>query len=127
LSEKSDLELKEYLTGASISVGFILLTITVLTKIYPYINSSDPAIQEPVFLILYIAIHLVGGSIGGYLTGIRNRERAIWDAAHTGAATYIIESVSFYLLRWSIAGDLWSLISLIVGSIIGGIIARRKQ
>jgi uncharacterized protein YneF (UPF0154 family) len=127
LSEKSDLELKEYLAGASISVGFILLAIIILTKIYPYINLSDPAIQEPVFLILYIVIHLVGGSIGGYLVGIRYIERAIWNAAHTGAATYIIESVSFYLLRWGIAGDLWSLISLLVGGVIGGMIARVKK
>lgn len=127
MSKRPDLELKEYLAGASISVGFILVAILILTNIYPYISSADPAIQEPVFLVLYISIHLVGGSLGGYLAGIKNIERAIWTAAHTGAATYIIESVSFFLLRWSIAGDLWSLISLLIGSVIGGLTARRKQ
>jgi hypothetical protein len=121
------LELKEYLAGATISVGFILLAILILTNIYPFFNSSDPTIQEPVFLVLYIAIHIIGGTLGGYLVGMRNIERAIWTAMHTGAATYIIESVSFYLLRWSIAGDLWSLISLILGGVIGGMVARRKQ
>jgi uncharacterized protein YneF (UPF0154 family) len=127
LSEKSDLELKEYFEGASISVGFVLLSITILANIYPYINSSDLGIQEPVFLILYIAIHLVGGSLGGYLIGIRNIRKTIWHAVHTSALTYIIESISFFLLRWSIAGDLWALISLMVGGVIGGIFAKRKQ
>ena len=109
---------KEYVTGAFVAFGIVLLVSEALGLYFDWAGSGVGSIGRDL-LGLFIILHLVGGSVGGYLVGGRTRKNAIRAGAATGLFAYILEFTHNLLFAGAFHGSLYAALGFFFGGALG--------
>jgi len=111
-----------YFAGASLAFGLPFLIIELLALIY---GGSERVLS--VFSTLFIALHLVGGLLGGYSAARIAKGDLIRVGTVTGVLAYILQQVVYTIFYGGGAvGDVLTMLGLIGGSTIGAIIYKSR-
>jgi hypothetical protein len=116
---------KEYLAGASLAFGLVLLTFQVLNAYYAYTGVGQEVLAgyAEAFFTLFLGVHITGGVLGGYLVGRRRKEKTIQAGVFTGLIAYIIEFIYYLIFEGSFPGSPWAVLSFVGGGTIGAYLA----
>jgi hypothetical protein len=111
-----------YFAGASLAFGLPFLTIELLALIY---GGSENVLS--IFSTLFIALHFVGGLLGGYSAARIAKGDLIRVGTVTGVLAYIFQQVVFTIFYGGgVVGDAWTMIGLIGGSSVGAVIYKSR-
>jgi len=111
-----------YFAGASLAFGVPFLMIELLALIY---GGSERVLS--VFSTLFIALHLVGGLVGGYSAARIAKGDLIRVGTVTGVLAYIIQQVVYTIFYGGGAvGDALTMVGLIGGSTVGAVIYKSR-
>ena len=111
-----------YFAGASLAFGLPFLIMELLALLF---GGSDRVLS--VYSTLFIAIHLIGGLLGGYSAARIAKGDLIRVGTVTGVLAYIIQQVvytTFY--GWGAVGDALTMIGLVGGSTVGAVIYKSR-
>ena len=113
---------KVYFAGASLAFGIPFLTIELLALIY---GGSERVLS--VFSTLFVALHLVGGLLGGYSAARIAKGDLVRVGTVTGVLAYIFQQVVYTIFYgWGAVSDALTMIGLIGGSTIGAVIYKSR-
>ena len=111
-----------YFAGASLAFGLPFLIIELLALIY---GGSEKV--QTVFSTLVLALHLLGGLLGGYSAARIAKGDLIRVGTVTGVLAYIIQQVVYTIFYGLGAlGDALTMIGLIGGSTVGAAIYKSR-
>lgn len=123
MAEEAQKVMGDYVAGASLAFGIIILAHELLGAYYAWQGAEPGGINEELILAVFSIVHLLGGLSGGYLVGRRNKRSVVQTGIFTALLAFIIESVYFLVFTGSFEGNLLALLSLIVGSVLGAVLA----
>jgi len=111
-----------YFAGASLAFGIPFLTIELLALIY---GDSENVLS--VFSTLFVALHLVGGLLGGYSAARIAKGDLVRVGTVTGVLAYIFQQVVYTIFYGQGAvGDALTMVGLIGGSTVGAVIYKSR-
>lgn len=117
MEEKAQQVFQDYFAGASIAFGIPFLALEIMGVLYG--GSVHLAENIDNFTLIILALHIVGGLVGGFLVA-RKRQKPFYQiAVITGVFAYILEQLIYFLFFLGLIGETYNLITLIVGSLIG--------
>lgn len=121
MGERSELVFREYIAGASLAFGLVLLTFQVLNAYYDYmgVGLEGLAGYADEFFTLFLGLHIVGGVLGGYLVGRRREEKTLQAGVVTAVIAYMIEYIYYIIFERSFPGSLWALLGFVGGGLVG--------
>lgn len=121
--------MREYLAGASIAFGIVLLTLQLLGTYYQFVGLGWEEMAEHAgsLFALFIAVHIVGGVVGGYLVGRRRAMESFRPGVITAVIAYIIEYIYQLIFEASFPGSLWALICYVGGGVFGSMAAEARR
>lgn len=125
MSEKSQQIIMEYVAGASLAFGFVVLFHEGLGVFYSWVGADLETVSGELLFVLFTTIHIIGGFMSGYLVCRRSEEKALRAGVITAILSYVIEFVYNIIFVGSFGGNLLALISLLVGSVSGAVFASR--
>jgi hypothetical protein len=112
-----------YFAGASLAFGLPFLIIELLALIY---GGSERV--QTIFSTLVVALHLLGGLLGGYSAARIAKGDLIRVGTVTGVLAYIIQQVVYTIFYgWGAVGDALTMIGLIGGSTVGAVIYKSRM
>lgn len=125
MGERSERFYREYIAGASLAFGLVLLIFQALSAYYDYLGMGLEGLSEyaGAFFTLFITLHLAGGTLGGYLVGRRREEKTVRAGVVTAVIAYVIEFIYYLIFERSFPGSTWALISFVGGGVVGALIA----
>ena len=125
MGERPEYVAREYLAGASLAFGLVLLTFQAINSYYAYIGVGQEVLAEyaDAFFTLFIGLHVTGGLLGGYLVGRRREEKTIRAGVYTGLIAYVIEFIYYLIFEGSYPGSPWAILSFVGGGAIGAYLA----
>jgi uncharacterized protein YneF (UPF0154 family) len=126
MSEESPKVIREYVAGASLAFGIVILAQEALGVYYAWTGVVPETISGEYLLAVFTIIHFVGGFLGGYLVRRRSSDNAIRAGFVTALMAFVIEFVYNFIFVRSFGGNLLALLSLVGGSIIGAFSASRS-
>ena len=111
-----------YFAGASLAFGLPFLIIELLALIY---GGSERV--QTVFSTLVVALHLLGGLLGGYSAARIAKGDLVRVGTVTGVLAYIIQQVVYTIFYgWGAVGDALTMVGLIGGSTVGAVIYKSR-
>jgi hypothetical protein len=111
-----------YFAGASLAFGPPFLAAELLALIY---GGSERVLN--VFSTLFVALHLVGGLLGGYSAARIAKGDLVRVGTVTGVLAYIIRQVVYtFFYGWGAGGDAVTMIGLIGGSTVGAALYKMR-
>jgi uncharacterized protein YneF (UPF0154 family) len=122
---KSQRDFRNYLAGAALAFGVVLLFSQVLQLMYGGLAPADRESVYSLIMNVYLASHLAGGFLGGYLVARVRRADYIMTGTVTAVLAYIIEFV-YNLVVEATLTDIYAMVSLLIGAIIGAMFLRAK-
>ncbi|RLI10751.1 hypothetical protein DRO42_00225 [Candidatus Bathyarchaeota archaeon] len=127
--KRSEKFFQEYLGGASLAFGVVLLAFQILGAYYASAGIEEESIirYADAFFIFFVGVHIAGGALGGYLVGRRRSEKFARAGLLTSIAAYVIEYAYYLVFERSFPGSLWAVLSLTSGGLFGSLVARAKQ
>ncbi len=126
MSEESPKVMEVYVAGASLAFGVVVLVQEGVGAYYAWMNIGPEIIRGEHLFAIFVGVHLIGGFLGGYLVCRRSGEKTIRAGVVTALLAYIIESGYNIVFAGSFGGNLLSMLSLVLGSIIGAAYASRS-
>jgi hypothetical protein len=125
MSEEPPKVIGEYVAGASLAFGIVILVQEVLGAYYAGTGIVPETISGEYLLAVFTITHFAGGFLGGYLVRRRSGDKAIRAGFVTALMAFVIEFVYNFIFIRSFGGNLLALLSLAGGSIIGALSASR--
>lgn len=122
---KSQRDFRNYLAGAALAFGVVLLTSQILQLIYGRVSAEEAEALYSLILNIYLAAHIAGGFLGGYLVARVRRTDYIQTGTMTAIIAYIFEFV-YNIVVESVATDVYAVVSLLIGGIIGAMFFKSK-
>lgn len=122
---KSERDFRNYLAGAALAFGIVLLTSQVLQILYGGASEEDITAAYDLIVQIYLAAHVVGGFAGGYLVARVRRSDFIQTGTVTAILAYMFEVVYNFIVEGSTT-DIYAAISLLIGGIVGAMFLRAK-
>jgi hypothetical protein len=122
---KSERDFRNYLAGAALSFGIVLLTSQILQIIYGGASETDITAAYDLIMQVYLAAHVIGGFAGGYLVARVKQTDFIQTGTVTAIVAYIFEVIYNFVVEGSNT-DIYAAISLLVGGIVGAMFYRAK-
>lgn len=125
MGEPSKRVFREYIAGASLAFGIVLLTIQALNAYYDYIGVKLEGLAgyATEFFTLFLCLHIIGGALAGYLVGRRREEKTFKAGVVTAVTAYIIEHIYYLIFERSFPGSLWALLGFVGGGAVGAYFA----
>jgi hypothetical protein len=123
---KSQRDFRNYLAGAALAFGVVLLTSQLLQLMYGGLSLAD---REPLYSLImniYLASHLAGGFLGGYLVARVRGTDFIQTGTVTAVLAYIFEFVYNIVVEGAFT-DIYAMLSLLIGGIIGAMFFRARM
>ena len=111
---------RNYLAGAALAFGVVLLTSQILQLILGGLSLAE---REPLFELImniYLVSHLAGGFIGGYLVARVKGTNYVQTGTTVAMLAYIFEFVYNIVVEGSWT-DLYAVLTLLIGGIIGSV------
>ena len=117
---------RNYLAGAALALGVVLLASQILQLMY---GGLSPADREPLYALImnvYLASHLVGGFLGGYLVARVKGSDFVQVGAVVAVLAYVFEFVYNILVEgaWT---DLYAALGLLIGGIVGAVFFKSRM
>jgi MFS family permease len=122
---KSQRDFRNYLAGAALAFGVVLLTSQILQLIYGGVSAEEAEALYSLILNIYLAAHIAGGFLGGYLVARVRRTDYIQTGTMTAIIAYIFEFV-YNIVVESVPTDVYAVVSLLIGGIIGAMFFKSK-
>jgi hypothetical protein len=122
--------LRNYAAGAAITFGVVLFTFQIAGLLLVGKTPEELQALDNILFTVYISVHTIGGLAGAYLVARRVAEDHIQVGVVTVILGYVFESLYFLIFGDRQIVDIWVLISLLIGGIIGAAFAkswRQKQ
>ncbi len=111
-----------YFAGASLAFGLPFLAVELLALIF---GGSERVLS--VYSTLFVALHLVGGLVGGYSAARIAKGDLVRVGTVTGVLAYIIQQVVYTIFYGRGAvGDALTMVGLIGGSTVGAAIYKSR-
>ncbi len=123
---KSQRDFRNYLAGAALAFGVVLLVSQVLQLLYGGLAPGDRESVYTLIMGIYIASHLVGGFLGGYLVARVRRSNYLLTGTVTAVLAYIFE-FAYNLIVEATLTDIYAMVSLLIGAVIGAMFMRAKM
>jgi hypothetical protein len=123
---KSQRDFRNYLAGAALAFGVVLLTSQILQLMYGGLSLTD---REPLYSLImniYLASHVAGGFLGGYLVARVRGKDFIQTGTVTAVLAYIFEFV-YNIVVESAFTDIYAMLSLLIGGIVGAMFFRARM
>ena len=117
---------RDYLAGAALAFGIVLFSSLILQIAYGGLSPED---REPLYgfvITVYLSAHISGGFLGSYLVARARRNNFIKIGIITAALAYIFEFVYNIVVEAAFT-DIYALLSLLIGCIIGSLIFKVKK
>ncbi|MFP3952017.1 MAG: hypothetical protein ACLFVP_07780 [Candidatus Bathyarchaeia archaeon] len=114
-------DFKDYLAGASLTFGIIILMFQVISE---FIGASGRKVglSDPLMFAVYLLPHILGGTIATYLVARRRKTNLLRAGMMTVLLAYALESI-YYMIFGNVLSDIWSLLALVVGGFLGSILS----
>jgi CHASE2 domain-containing sensor protein len=122
---KSQRDFRNYLAGAALAFGVVLLTSQILQVMYGGLAQADRESVYTLIMNIYLASHVGGGLLGGYLVARVRRADYIMAGTVTAVLAYIFE-FAYNLIIEATLTDIYAMLSLLIGAIIGAMFLRAK-
>jgi len=122
---KSQRDFRNYLAGAALAFGVVLLVTQVLQLMYGGLPLAEREAIYSLIMTVYLASNLVGGFLGGYLVARVRRADYIITGTVTAVLAYVFE-FTYNLIVEATLTDIYSLLSLMIGAIVGVMFLRVK-
>jgi hypothetical protein len=90
---KSQRDFRNYLAGAALAFGVVLMTSQILQLMYGGLSLADRELLYSLIMNIYLAAHLAGGFLGGYLVARVRGKDFIQTGTVTAVLAYIFEFV----------------------------------
>ena len=122
--------LRNYAAGAEITFGIVLFTFQLAGLLLVGKTPEELQTLDNILFTVFIAVHTISGLAGSYLVARRVEVDHIQVGVVTVILGYIFESIYFLLFGDRQIVDIWVLVSLLIGGIIGAAFAkswRQKQ
>lgn len=125
MGERSERVFREYMAGASLAFGLVLITLQLLNVYYDYrgVGLEGLAGYADEFFTLFLALHIAGGALGGYLVGRRREEKPLQAGLVTAVIAYMIEYLYYIIFERAFPGSLWALFGFVGGGVVGALFA----
>ena len=122
---KSERDFRNYLAGAALSFGVVLLSSQILQLVFGGETVEVGSELYSWIINIYLAAHLLGGALGGYLVArVRNAD-FIQVGTVTAIMAYIFEFI-YNVVFEGAATDIYAAVSLLIGGIIGAMFYRAR-
>jgi hypothetical protein len=117
---------RNYLAGAALAFGVVLLASQILQLMY---GGLSPAEREPLYsliLNIYLASHLAGGFLGGYLVARVKMDNYVQTGTVVAVLAYMFEFAYNIIVEgaWT---DLYAMLSLLIGGIVGAVFFKSRM
>ena len=122
---KSERDFRNYLAGAALAFGVVLLTSQIIKLVFGETSIVEGDALYSLIFNIYLIAHLGGGFFGGYLVARVRRIDYIQTGTVTAILAYIFEFV-YNLIIEPIHLDIYAVVSLLIGGIIGAMFFRAK-
>lgn len=122
---KSERDFRNYLAGAALAFGVVLLTSQIMALVFGGTNLEEGSELYNLLLNIYLLAHVVGGILGGYLVARVRRSDFIQTGTVTAILAYIFE-FAYNVLVEHVFTDIYAVISLLIGSIVGAMLYRAR-
>lgn len=122
--------LRNYAAGAAITFGVVLFTFQLAGLLLVGKTPEELQALDNILFTVYIAVHTIGGLAGAYLVARRVEVDHIQVGIVTVILGYVFESIYFLFFGDRQIVDIWVLVSLLIGGILGAAFAkswRQKQ
>ncbi len=125
MGERSEATIREYIAGASLAFGVVLLVFQILGTYYSYTGVEWQGLTgyADAFFVLFLGLHLFGGVLGGYLVGRKREEKILKAGIVTAIIAYVIEYIYYLIFERVFPGSLWALLGFVVGGVVGALLA----
>jgi len=125
MSERSERVFREYIAGASLAFGLVLLTFQTVSAYFGYSGRGWEGLSgySDTFFALFLGVHITGGVLSGYLVGRRREEKTVQAGVVTAVLAYIIEYIYYIIFERAFPGSLWALIGFVGGGAFGAYLA----
>ena len=119
--------LRNYTAGAGLCFGIVLLTFQIANFILTGKTAQELEAINNILTGVFMGIHILGGFFGSYLVTRRVFEDHYQVGIVTVVLAYVFESIYFIIFgnRW--LPDIWVIISLIIGGVIGAYLAKSQR
>ena len=122
---KSQRDFRNYLAGAALAFGVVLLVNQVLQLMYGGLALADRESVYALIMEFNIASHIIGGSLGGYLVARVRRTNYILTGTLTAVIAIIFE-FSYNELIYQQPIGIYEILCLLIGGIIGAMFMRAR-
>jgi hypothetical protein len=122
---KSERDFRNYLAGAALAFGIILLTSQILQLIFGGVSVAVGNELYGLIMNIYLSAHLVGGFSGGYLVARVKGSDFIQVGTVTAILAYIFEFI-YNIVFEAAMTDIYAAVSLLIGGIIGAMFFRAR-
>ena len=122
--------LKDYLWGAVIAFGIVLVTSELLSFFSVFSVVHDILNSYNHYFNIFVILHVIGGFIGGYYVTLKKENNIYKIGIYIGIAAFSIEYLYFQILVWSVPQIVparWALLCYIIGSISGSYLSRKSK
>jgi hypothetical protein len=118
---KSERNFRNYLAGAALAFGFVLLAEQITWFASKGLNQQQ--LESIISLIsgTYIISHVFGSFVGSYLVARRKRADYIFTGTVVAVLAYVFEFI-YNIIVTETSTSIWALLSLILGGVSGAII-----
>jgi hypothetical protein len=118
---------KNYLAGAALSFGVVLI-VTQMVALYVAGLSEEEAMSlDYVRFNLLLAVNFLGGALGSFLVARKVGDDYIQVGTITAICSYILETVYFFFFGEGQSPDVWVIVSLVSGGVIGSLFAKAQD
>lgn len=123
---KSQRDFRNYLAGAALAFGFVLLTIQIIIILFGGLSEAELLANDSLIWNIIYGSNLGGGLLGGYLVARHRKTDYIQTGTVVAVLAYIFEFVYSTILE-RIPMDIWSSVSLILGGIMGAMFFKARM
>lgn len=123
---KSQSDFRNYLAGAALAFGVVLLTIQIIIILFGGLSEVELLANDSLIWNIIYGSNLGGGLLGGYLVARHRKTDYIQTGTVVAVFAYIFEFVYSTIIE-RLPMDIWSSVSLILGGIIGAMFFKARM
>lgn len=117
---------KNYLAGAALSFGVVLIVTQMVALYVAGLSEEEAASLDYVRFNLLLAVNFLGGALGSFLVARKVGDDYVQVGTVTAICSYILETVYFFFFGEGPSPDVWVIMSLISGGVIGALFAKAQ-
>jgi hypothetical protein len=118
---------KNYLAGAALSFGVVLIATQMVALYVAGLSEEEAMSLGYVRVNLLLVINFLGGALGSFLLARKVGDDYIQVGTITAICSYILETVYFFFFGEGQSPDVWVIVSLVSGGVIGSLFAKAQD